>query len=188
MNDLVILAALLRAPAYGYSLKKTAGLIFGNRVMHPNIVYPLLKKFVQNGWVEQSSVPGQRGQTRKQYRITPVGRKHLLEQLAIFTQQDASDDGAFLFRVAFFDALPKQRCLEILDARRLFLDSRAVELTELSQQAQAKSFGAVALDRVRALVHEELRWLRKLQDRIESSKGDITGKPARTHQDPARQS
>ena len=188
MNDLVILAALLRAPAYGYSLKKTAGLIYGNRIMHPNIVYPLLKKFVQNGWVEQSSVPGERGQTRKQYRITPAGMKYLLEQLSIFTEQDASDDGAFLFRVAFFDALPKRRRLEILDVRRLFLNSRAIDLAELSEETQAKSFGAVALDRVKALVHDELRWIRKLEDQIESSKGDVTCKPARTHRDTARQS
>jgi DNA-binding PadR family transcriptional regulator len=54
MNDLVLLAALLRQPAYGYALKKIAGLIFGNGAMHNNVVYPLLKKFTQNGWVEQT--------------------------------------------------------------------------------------------------------------------------------------
>jgi DNA-binding PadR family transcriptional regulator len=156
--------------------------------MHPNIVYPLLKKFVQNGWVEQSSVPGERGQTRKQYRITTAGTKYLLEQLSIFTEQDASDDGAFLFRVAFFDALPKRRRVEILDVRRLFLNSRAIDLAELSEETQAKSFGAVALDRVKHLVHHELQWIRKLEDQIESSKGDVTCKPARTHRDTARPS
>jgi DNA-binding PadR family transcriptional regulator len=58
---------------------------------------PLRKKFVQNGWVEQSSKPGERGQ-RKLYRITPAGKKHLLECLSIFTEQDASDHKAFCFR------------------------------------------------------------------------------------------
>jgi DNA-binding PadR family transcriptional regulator len=188
MNELVILAALLRAPAYGYALKKTAGLIFGNRVMHPNIVYPLLKKFVQDGWVEQTPVPGERGQTRKQYRITPAGRKYLLEQLSLFTERDASDDGAFLFRVAFFDAFPKQKRLEILDARRLFLNSRGIDLAELSQETPGKSFGTVALDRVRALVHDELRWIRKIEQQIESVKGEVTCKPVRTHRDTVRQS
>lgn len=188
MNDLVILAALLRAPAYGYALKKTAGLIYGNRIMHPNIVYPLLKRFVQNGWVEQSSVPGERGQTRKEYRIAPAGRKYLLEQLSIFTEQDASDDGAFLFRVAFFDALPKQRRLEILGARQLFLNSRAIDLAELSEETQARSFGAVALDRVKGLVDDELRWIRKIEHQIEFSKGDVICKPVHTHRDTARRS
>jgi PadR family transcriptional regulator PadR len=188
MNELVILAALLRAPAYGYALQKTAGLIFGSRALHPNIVYPLLKKFVKDGWVEQTSLPGERGQTRKQYRITPQGRKHLLEQLSVFTERDAGDDGAFLFRVAFFDAFPKQKRLEILDARRLFLNSRALELAELSQETQGKSSGAVALGRVRDLVHDELRWLRRLQNQIASSKGDVICIPLRIHRATARQS
>lgn len=188
MNDLVILSALLQAPAYGYALKKTAGLIYGNRVMHPNIVYPLLKKFVQNGWVEQSSVPGERGQTRKQYRITTAGKNYLLGQLSTFTEQDVSDDSAFLFRVGFFDALPMQRCQEILDARRLFLNSRANELADLSQGINAKSFGAAALDRVRALVEDELQWVRTLEDRIESEKEEVTCKPLRTRQATARRS
>src|SRR5580693_5706533 len=102
MTDLVLLTALLSGPAYGYALKRTAGLIFGSGVLHNNVVYPLLKKFVESGWVEQSSVPGDRGQQRKQYRITAAGRKYLLERIANFGEREACDDGAFLFRVALF--------------------------------------------------------------------------------------
>lgn len=188
MTDLIILAALLRSPAYGYALKRTAGLIFGNRALHPNIVYPLLKRFVQKGWVEQSSVPGERGQTRKQYRITAAGTKYLLEQLSAFSEQYASDDGAFLFRVAFFDALPQQRRQEILELRKLFLHSRAGELASLAANIPAKSFGAVALDRVRALVQNELRWIHKLEGQISSGKGDETCQPLHTLQGTARRS
>jgi DNA-binding PadR family transcriptional regulator len=177
VNELVILAALLRAPAYGYALKKTAGLIFGNRALHPNIVYPLLKRFVYNGWVEQSSTPGDRGQTRKQYRITAAGRKYLIEELSNFDEHAASDDGAFLFRVAFFDALPKQKRREILAAREQFLNSRATELAKLSEATHANSFPAIALNRVMALVRGELRWVHQLQREIESQKGDITCRP-----------
>jgi hypothetical protein len=68
MYGLVLLTALLRRPAYGYALKKTAGLIFGNSALHNNLIYPSLKRFLQHGWVEQSSVLGNRGQQRKQYR------------------------------------------------------------------------------------------------------------------------
>jgi DNA-binding PadR family transcriptional regulator len=188
MTDLVILAALLGGPAYGYALKRTAGLIFGRGVLHNNVVYPLLRRFVEAGWVEQNTVPGERGQTRKQYRITAAGRDYLIGQLSTFTEQDASDDGAFLFRVAFFDALPKQRRREILEARRLFLNSRAEELASLSREMNGKSFGAVALDRVRALVEDEVQWVRALERRIESDKGDVTCKALRTRQATARRS
>ena len=89
---------MLQGPAYGYSLKKTAGLIFGNTAMHNNIIYPALKKFTRNGWVEQATVQGDRGQQRKQYRITVAGRKYLFEQLGMFGDREAGEEGAFLRR------------------------------------------------------------------------------------------
>ena len=172
MNDLVLLAALLGGPAYGYALKRTAGLIFGGSALHNNVVYPSLKKFMRNGWVEQSSVPGDRGQQRKQYRITAAGRKYLLEQLAIFGEREAADDGGFLFRVVFFNALPKEKRAAIVAARKSFLASRAEQLAELRQIGKPKSFGGVALDRVLAVVHDELRWIERLEHELESKKGD----------------
>ncbi len=127
MNDLVLLAALLRGPAYGYALKKTAGLIFGSSAMHNNVVYPSLKKFMRNGWVEQASVQGDRGQQRKQYRMTPSGRKYLFEQLGTFREREADDEGAFLFRIAFIGVLPKRKREGILGSRKSFLTSRAAQ-------------------------------------------------------------
>jgi DNA-binding PadR family transcriptional regulator len=170
MNELVILAAMLRAPVYGYALKKIAGLTYGGREMHPNIVYPLLKKFVHNGWVHQTSTPGERGQTRKQYHITASGKRYLFAQLSTFTELDASNNGAFLLRVALFDVLSKPKQLEVLEARRLFLISRAEQLAMLAEEATPIPFGAIALDRVRSVVQDELRWIRKLGVRIDSGK------------------
>jgi DNA-binding PadR family transcriptional regulator len=188
MNELVLLAALLRSPAYGYALKETAGLIFGSRTMHPNVVYPLLKKFMQNGWVEQSTRPGDRGQTRKQYRITAAGKKYLFEQLSTFGEQDAADDGAFLFRVAFFDIFSMAKRGAILAARRSFLISRAAQLAELRKGTQTGSFGSVALDRVQNLVTDELRWIRKLETHDEIHKGDLECKRLLTHRATAHRS
>jgi DNA-binding PadR family transcriptional regulator len=163
MTDLVLLAALLGGPAYGYALKRTAGLIFGSRMLHNNLVYPLLRKFVQSAWVEQKSVPGHRGQQRKQYRITAAGRKYLLEQVAAFGEREAGDDGEFLFRVAMFDLLPEEKRSEILALRRAFLTTRVQELSELEKIGRAQSYGAVVLDRVQALAKDELKWIAKLE-------------------------
>jgi DNA-binding PadR family transcriptional regulator len=172
MNDLVLLAALLRAPAYGYALKRTAGLIFGANTMHNNLVYPSLKKFMRNGWVEQKSVPGDRGQQRKQYRITSTGRKYLLEQLASFGERDAANDGAFLFRVAFFDALPKSKRDAIVAARKSFLTSRLQQLSELREMGQPSSFSALALNRVQGAVESELDWVQQVEHELKTTKGD----------------
>jgi DNA-binding PadR family transcriptional regulator len=162
MHDLVLLAALLRGPAYGYALKKTAGLIFGHGDMHNNIVYPSLKRLMENGWVQQSDVPGDRGQNRKQYRLTSAGKKHLIAQISASSEAGA-DDGAFLFRVALFDYLPQARRHEILAARQVFLRSRAAQLTDLKKATRPRSYGAVVLDRLRAQVAEELEWIGRLE-------------------------
>jgi DNA-binding PadR family transcriptional regulator len=182
MTELILLAALLREPAYGYVLKKTAGLIFGSRALHSNVVYPTLKKFMQNGWVEQTKVQGDRGQERKQYRITAAGKKYLFEHLGNLEGLEADEDGAFLFRVAFFDALPNQKRQAIIAVRRSFLTSRAVQLLELREATQPKSFGAVALERVRSVVADELRWIRQLERKLETHKGDLKCMRQLTHQ------
>ena len=188
MNELILLSALLRGPTYGYSLKKTAGLIFGSRTMHPNVVYPLLRRFTENGWVEQTSRPGDKGQTRKQYRITSAGVSHLLGELRRFDAEAASDDGAFLFRIALFDMMSKEDRQAILAARKSFLIVRAEQLEKLQEATHAKSFGRIALERVRYLVQDELRWMGALEKETAREKGEARCKPQRIHPVTAHQS
>ena len=163
MTDLVILTALLSGPAYGYALKRTAGLIFGSGVLHNNLVYPLLKKFVESGWVEQKTVPGDRGQQRKQYRITAAGKRHLMQKISTFDERDAANDGAFLFRVAMFDLLPEKRRKEILAARKAYLAVRISELDELNKTGTPKSFSGIVLEHFQDLVRDELKWISGLE-------------------------
>jgi DNA-binding PadR family transcriptional regulator len=188
MNDLMLLSALLRGPTYGYALKKTAGLIFGSRAMHPNVVYPLLRNFTENGWVEQTSRAGEKGQTRKQYRITADGKSHLFEKLAKFKAEDAGDDGAFLFRVALFDAMSKESRKSVVAARKSFLTARAEQLDQLEEATQPSSFGATALARVKYLVQDELRWISDIENEIQAGKGDPKCKPVPTHRATVRRS
>lgn len=163
MTDLVVLTALLSGPAYGYALKRTAGLIFGSGALHNNVVYPLLKKFVESGWVEQKIVPGDRGQHRKQYRITVAGKKYLLEQIASFDERDAANDGAFLFRVAMFDLLPEEKRKEIIAARKAYLKVRLKELHKLDQVGRPKAFAGIVLEHFQDLVRGELKWISGLE-------------------------
>jgi DNA-binding PadR family transcriptional regulator len=46
------------------------GLISGKGEMHNNLVYPLLRRFVESGWVSKRKGPGERGQTRDIYALT----------------------------------------------------------------------------------------------------------------------
>ena len=58
MTDLMLMATLLGGPTHGYALKKTAGLILGQADIHNNVVYPLLRRFVENGWASKRSAAG----------------------------------------------------------------------------------------------------------------------------------
>ena len=167
MIDLILLASLLNGPAYGYALKKTAGMIFGSGHLHNNVVYPTLNRFVRNGWVEQSTVEGERGQQRKQYRLTPAGRKHMVEQLGIFGEREAADDGAFLLRLALFDMLSAKNREDVIEKRKSFLTARAAELARLREMTPGGSFPEMALERVQNLVKDELRWLRQVDNALE---------------------
>jgi DNA-binding PadR family transcriptional regulator len=171
MYDLVLLAALLAGPAYGYALKRTAGLIFGSGALHNNVIYPSLKKFVRNCWVAQSAVPGERGQQRKQYRITAAGKKHLFAEIAKFGERDAADEGAFLLRVALLNAIPLKTRDTIIAARKSFLSSRAAELSQLREPAPQGSFAMMAVDRVISRVDDELRWIDQLERALGSESG-----------------
>src|ERR1700732_1000838 len=95
MNDLLLLAALLPGPQHGYALKKQVGLITGQRAMHNNLVYPLLRRFVENGWVSKRQSAGQRGQTREIYALTSKGKQELMRRLSDDAESEAASDNGF---------------------------------------------------------------------------------------------
>src|SRR5450755_4785885 len=105
MNDLMLLATLLAGPQHGYALKKQAGLLSGQPAMHNNLVYPLLRRFVANAWVTRRKAPGDRGQTRQMYSLTPPGRRALLDRLTEFGESDARSPEQFHLRVGLFSVL-----------------------------------------------------------------------------------
>lgn len=79
---LAVLAAVQRAgrPAYGYELagllEQAAG---GPLPMKAGARYPVLRSLARQGLLEAESVPSEFGPPRRYYRITPEGRKVLLE-------------------------------------------------------------------------------------------------------------
>src|SRR5580704_6105500 len=103
MNDLIVLAILAEGSQHGYALKKQAGLALGQPDMHNNLVYPLLRRFVAQKWVTQRKTPGERGQTRQVYSLTPLGRNALVDRLRRFDR--ASSAEAFRLRIGLFELL-----------------------------------------------------------------------------------
>src|ERR1700752_3802901 len=132
MNDLILLAALLAGPQHGYALKKQVGLITGKRDMHNNLVYPLLRRFVENGWVSKRQAAGQRGQTRELYALTAKGKQELLRRLADFTEKEAPSENEFHLRVGLFAVLEAETRARILAERDRWLAKREETLARIS--------------------------------------------------------
>ncbi|MGH9773784.1 MAG: helix-turn-helix transcriptional regulator [Candidatus Acidiferrales bacterium] len=163
MNDLILLAALLPGPSYGYALKRQVGLILGTGEMHNNLVYPLLRGFLRRGWVAQSTAPGERGQQRKRYRLTAAGRAEVLRRLAQFDEKAAAQPSAFLFRVALFDILDAPARRKILDLRAAHLARTLERLSTVERESKPVGYARRVLDFKLTLLRNELRWARNLQ-------------------------
>jgi DNA-binding PadR family transcriptional regulator len=166
MNDLVILTALLPGTSYGYAIKKTAGRVLGYSELHSNVVYPLLRRFVERGWVEQSIKTGERGQQRKQYRLTPAGRAELVRRLERFDDEAASDRAAFLLRVGLFGVLSPAARHNVLEKRRAHLERRLEQLRSLELQARSSRFGGLVLSFSLSGMEHELAWLEEVERQL----------------------
>jgi DNA-binding PadR family transcriptional regulator len=163
MTDLIILATLLPGPKHGYSLKRQAGLILGQENLHNNLVYPLLRRFVDNKWVSKQEVPGQRGQTRQLYSLTALGKKELILRLSTFSEQDARDPAQFRLRVGMFQVIAPEARLRILEARLACLRSRLEKLAALEKNFDLDRYAGEVTRRFLADSEAEINWIEHLR-------------------------
>ena len=162
MIDIIMLSTLLAGPQHGYALKKSASLILNQPELHNNTVYPLLERFIGQGWVRKKNDAGERGQTRHVYSLTPAGRSEVIARLSEFNEKQASSDAEFRLRVGLFGLLTSQARRRILEARALALERRDQHLSSLQQSFPLTGFNAEAVRFSREQITNELRWIRKL--------------------------
>lgn len=163
MNDLLLLALLLGEPKYGYQLKREAGWMLGQEALHSNIVYPMLRRFLEQKWVTRKATPGERGQTRQQYALTADGRRHLLERTAEFGPREAGSEQQFHLRVGLFDAMAPATRESILSARESYLQHRDRRLASLQHNMELGKFGTEIVRHLRKKVEMDSLWLRRLR-------------------------
>lgn len=163
MNDLLLLSTLLAGPKHGYALKKQIAQITGQGEMHNNLVYPLLRRFVRNGWVSHRETAGQRGQTREQYAITTKGRQEIVDRIAVFSAKAAGSAEAFSFRVGLFEILEPAARTRILDEREKWLRNRANSLKNLSLTSLLGLWGGEVVKFLHAQALAEQKWISKLR-------------------------
>jgi DNA-binding PadR family transcriptional regulator len=154
---------LLAGPKYGYQLKREAGWMAGEESLHNNLVYPMLRRFLDEGWVSKKSVPGERGQTRQQYALTAEGRRYLIGRLQEFSESDAASDGAFNLRVGLFEAIKPETREVILSRRENYLEHRDQRLAMLADKMDLGKFGDEIVKHLRQQLEMEREWVRHLR-------------------------
>lgn len=163
MTDLIILATLLSGPRHGYHIKRQAGIILGQELLHNNLVYPLLRRFVANKWITRKTAPGERGQTRNLYAMTALGKTELIARLSDFSQKAARASDAFRLRVGLFQLLEQETRNRILDLREQVLHSRLEKLKGIIANFAMDRFAAEVTSRSSAEAKGELEWIRHLR-------------------------
>jgi DNA-binding PadR family transcriptional regulator len=166
MNDLLLLATLLGGPKHGYALKKQAGLISGQTDMHNNMVYPLLRRFVENGWVSKRQAAGQRGQTREVYTLTAKGKKEVLRQAAQFTEREASSESEFAIRVGLFGLLDGAQRLAVLRVREEWLEQWEEKFGRMQDGMNIGEWGGEVVRFLRAQMLAEREWIAGLKRKL----------------------
>lgn len=163
MNDLILLAMLSDGPKHGYQLKRQAGFVLGQGEMHNNLVYPLLRRFTNAGFVTRKSVPGERGQIRQMYALTAAGRRNLISRLSEFSEADAASAVAFTARVGMFELLSAAARELILSAREGYLQARHERLSQLTDKLELGTFGDEVVRHMIEHAQTEAAWIRRLR-------------------------
>ena len=173
MNDLIMLAALVEGPQHGYALKKLAGFMAGHQDMHNNLVYPLLRRFVENSWVTKRTTGGDRGQKRDLYTLTSKGKLALLQRLSRFTEKEASSENEFRVRVGRFSMLERQARENILAERDRWLARRQERLEKLQATMAAMNADAWGHSVMRfylSQVRAERKWIAEMARKASKSR------------------
>lgn len=145
--------------------------MMGHEPLHNNIVYPMLRRFLQEGWVTKKAVPGERGQTRQQYALTRAGRQTLMERLSQFTEADASSEDAFRLRLGLLSFLKPEVQESIFKVRASYLEQRDKRLEDLQNRMDLGKFGGEIVRYMKRQIEMENEWIRHLRRMAKATSG-----------------
>jgi DNA-binding PadR family transcriptional regulator len=166
MNDIIILSLLLEGPRHGYRLKQDAAMFSSEQQLHNNTIYPLLKRFLKNGWITKTEADGDRGQTRLLYALTPSGKQTLTDKLSDFSDSDIANPHAFRLRVGLFGQLDTPTRRRILELRDNYLATRLDRLRQIAKAHTIEGWPASSMQHVTKEVQLERKWIAQLMTQI----------------------
>ena len=79
--DLLILRTLLAGPAHGHAIARHIQQVSEDLLqVETGSLYPALHRLEAKGWISASWQPSDKGKRARFYRLTPLGRKHLVAE------------------------------------------------------------------------------------------------------------
>jgi DNA-binding PadR family transcriptional regulator len=139
--EIVVLSVLRAGPVHGYELKR--------RVERPsltplsnNSLYPMLRRFEQQGLVTKAVEVREGTPPRNVYAITDSGLQRLTTLLWALSPEQAADDEEFLMRLGFFEEIPAANRRAIVAARLAALDSSTATVSTLLSENDGKDSSA----------------------------------------------
>ena len=85
--ELMVLAAIMEAPAHGYALAMRVGELTGGGVdVRPGNLYRVLERLEQRGWIEETNaaVPDADDERRRYFGLTAAGRRAADAELRMY--------------------------------------------------------------------------------------------------------
>lgn len=167
--DVCILSCLMEKPMHGYEIgKKLKGTFTVCTRISNNTIYPILSRFLKQGWITKQREAQERKPDRIVYEITEAGKKGFIQTLNTVTNTLACDREEFFVRISFFRLLTP-------DIRRRILADRLAVAREILQTAEALEEPEGAYSRraeearefVLNLYRLEIDMIEKLQGRID---------------------
>ena len=177
MYELLILGTLLTGPKSGYLLQH----ILENSLVPPrklsnSILYPLLDKLEQNGWI-QLETNDQDGRGAKIAHLTAAGEAHFHELLTQPVKADAKRDDWFNYKLRNLGAVDSETRETLLDEFEIVVQQDLVNLThvheeltgfEQTQPEFAQHFAGVVayLDLLIATAQTKLTWVTQQKENL----------------------
>jgi DNA-binding PadR family transcriptional regulator len=161
MLELAILGLLKERAMHGYQLKKRlADTLGGFWQVSYGSLYPALKRLQREEAVEMIFPKEQLGRRKNVYRITEKGDA-LFADLLERAGHEATKDGNFSVRFAFFRYLKPEARIRLLERRRALLEGRWADLKESVQRLKEgiDSYTLSLMNHELAATETDIRWL-----------------------------
>ncbi len=163
ISRMLVLWLLSESPLHGYEIKRILsdpGVQFWFPIEFGSI-YSVLRFLEKNGYTKRAAVEQQgRRPERTRYAITPRGRKHFADLLREAWRRPARMTQPIDVALAALPELPADEIRSLTAERRAALLARQQHLDGIHRSAPSPEL----VERARALIAAEVRWLEDYRD------------------------